>query len=85
MNLQVLGVQKSPSLSTRTKLFGYSREIKKKAKLPLEFAAVTDWSYPFVKVMYSTILKEIGPFAVNIETVGAAVGTFHIPNVQAIA
>ena len=74
------------SNATHLKLLGFLTDVEKKAKLQLELAAVIDWGHPFVKATYR--LEGDGPLAVDcyetIETVRAAIGSSHTPNVQAI-
>jgi len=61
-------------------------DFEKKAKPQIELAVVIDCGHTFVKATYD--LEGDGPFIVecfdNIETVKAAIHTFHTPNLKAI-
>ena len=69
-----------------TKLLDILRDFEKKAKLQIELAVVIDCGRSFVKATYD--LEGDGPLVVEcfdtIETVKAAIQTFHTPNLNAI-
>ena len=74
------------SNATRTKLLDILRDLEKKAKLQIELAVVVDCGHAFVKATYD--LEGDGPLVVEcfdtIETVKAAIHTFHTPNLKAV-
>ena len=76
------------SNATRTKLLDilHDLEIEKKAKLQIELAVVVDCGHAFVKATYD--LEGDGPLVVEcfdtIETVKAAIHTFHTLNLKAV-
>ena len=74
------------SNATHTKLLDILRDFEKKAKLQIELAVVIDCGHTFVNVTYD--LEGDGPLVVEcfdtIETVKAAIHTFHTRNLKAV-